>query len=46
MDIERRAVPIADAATLFNPREIDAWIVIITEARIEIDCLNKVIRKK
>ena len=46
VDVERREVPLAAAATLANPREIDAWIVIITEARIEIDCLNKVIRKK
>ena len=43
--IERRKIPAQNAETLQNPREIDAFFVIILEAKIQIDCLNKVVIK-
>jgi len=46
IDCERRLTPAAGDATLANPRDIEAFFIIITEARIEIDCLQKVVRKK
>ena len=45
INIERREIPAQNAETLQNPREIDAFFVIISEAKIQIDCLNKVVRK-
>lgn len=39
--LERRNVPWAGDVTLANPREIDAFLIVITETRIEIDCVNK-----
>ena len=45
IDVERRNVPAQGAATLANPRELDAFFVIITESKIQIDCINKVIRR-
>ena len=43
--ITRRTVPDQNDQTLQNPRDIDAFFVIISEAKIQIDCLNKVTRK-
>ena len=43
--MERREVPAQNAETPQNPRDIDAFFVIILEANIQIDCLNKVTRK-
>ena len=43
--ISRRTVPDQNDQTLQNPRNIDAFFVIISEAKIQIDCLNKVTRK-
>ena len=43
--IIRRTVPGQNDQTLHNPRDIDAFFVIISEAKIEIDCLNKVTQK-
>ena len=45
INIERREIPAQNAETLQNPREIEAFFVIISEAKIQIDCLNKVVRK-
>ena len=45
INIERREIIAQNAETLQNPREIDAFLVIIPEAKIQIDCLNKVVRK-
>ena len=45
INVERREVPAQKAKTLQNPREIDAFFVIISEAKIQIDCINKVTRK-
>ena len=43
--ITRRTVPDQNDQTLQNPRDINAFFVIISEAKIQIDCLNKVTRK-
>ena len=43
--IIRRTVPGQNDQTLHNPRDIDVFFVIISEAKIEIDCLNKVTQK-
>ena len=43
--ITRRTVPDQNDQTLQNPRDIDAFFVIISEAKIQIDCLNKVTRQ-
>ena len=43
--ITRRTVPDQNDQTLQNPRDFDAFFVIISEAKIQIDCLNKVTRK-
>ena len=45
INVERRNVPAQNAKTLQNPRELDAFFVIISEAKIQIDCINKVTRK-
>ena len=45
INVERRDVPAQNAETQQNPREIDAFFVIISEAKIQIDCINKVTRK-
>ena len=45
INIERREIPAQNAETLQNPREIDKFFVIISEAKIQINCLNKVTRK-
>ena len=45
INVERREVPAQNAETLQNLREIDAFFVIISEAKIQIDCINKVTRK-
>ena len=45
INLERREIPAQNAETLQNPREIDAFFVIISEAKIQINCLNKVVRK-
>ena len=37
INIERREIPAQNAETLQNPREIDAFFVIISEAKIQID---------
>ena len=44
INLERREIPAQNAETLQNPREIDAFFVIISEAKIQIDCLNKMVR--
>ena len=43
--ITRRTVPKKNDQTLQNSRDIDAFFVIISEAKIQIDCLNKITRK-
>ena len=43
--ITTRTVHDQNDQTLQNPRDIDAFFVIISEAKIQIDCLNKVTRK-
>ena len=43
--ITRRTVPDQNDQTLQNPIHIDAFFVIISEAKIQIDCLNKVTSK-
>ena len=43
--MERREVPAQNDETAQNTRDITAFFVIISEAKIQIDCLNKVIRK-
>ena len=43
--MERREVPAQNAETPQNPRDIEAFFVIISEAKIQIDCLNNVTRK-
>ena len=45
INIERREILVQNAGTLQNLREIDAYFVIISEAKIQIECLNKVTRK-
>ena len=45
INVERRNVPAQNAKTLQNPRELDAFFVIISEAKIQINCINKVTRK-
>ena len=45
ISVERREVPALNAETPQNPRDIEAFFVIISEAKIQIDCLNKVTRK-
>jgi hypothetical protein len=45
INVERREVPAAGVATPENPRELDAFFIIIAEAKIQIDCMNKVVRK-
>ena len=45
INLERREIPAENAETLQNPTEIDAFFVIISEAKIQINCLNKVVRK-
>ena len=43
--VERKDVFAQNAETLQNPREFDTFFVIISEAKIQIDCINKVTRK-
>ena len=43
--ITRRTVSDQNEQTLQNPRDIDAFFVIISKAKIQIDCLNKVTQK-
>ena len=43
-NIERREIPAQNPETLQNPREIDAFFVMISEAIIQIVCLNKVVK--
>ena len=43
--VERREIPAQNEQTLQNPRDIKAFFVIISEAKIQLDCLNKVTRK-
>ena len=43
--ITRTTVPDRNDQTLQNPRDIDAFFVIISEAKLQIDCLNKINRK-
>ena len=43
--ITRKTVPDQNDQTLQNPRDIDAFFVIISKAKIQINCLNKVTRK-
>ena len=45
INVERRDVPAQNAETLQNPRELDTFFVIISEAKIQIHCINKVTRK-
>ena len=45
INIERREIVAQNAETLQNPREIDAFFVIISEAKMQIHCLNKLVRK-
>ena len=45
INVERRDVPAQNAETLQNPRELDAFFIIISVAKIQIDCINKVTRK-
>ena len=45
INVKRRDVPAQNAETLQNPRDLDAFFVIISEAKIQIDCINKVTRK-
>ena len=45
VSVERREVPEQNAETPQNPRDINACFVIISEAKIKIDCLNKVTRR-
>ena len=45
INVERREVPGAGNATVQNPANIDAYFIFIAEAKIQIDCLNKVVRK-
>ena len=45
INLDRREIPAQNAETLQNPREINAFFVIISEAKIQIDCLNKVVDK-
>ena len=43
--IQKREIPAQNAKTLHNPREIEACFVIVSEAKIRIDCLSKITRK-
>ena len=45
INVERKEVPAQNAETLQSPREIDAFFVIISEAKIQIEFINKVTRK-
>ena len=45
INVEKRDVPAQNAETLQNSRKLDAFFVIISEAKIQIDCINKVTRK-
>ena len=38
-------MPDQNDQTLQNPRDINAFFVIISEAKIQIDCLNKMTKK-
>ena len=42
INVERRDVSAQKSETLQNPRELDAFFVIILEAKIQIDCIYKV----
>ena len=43
--MKRREVPAQNAETPQNPIDIEAFFVMISEAKIQIDFLNKVTRK-
>ena len=45
INVERRDVPFQNAETLQNPRKLNTFFVIILEAKIQINCINKVTRK-
>ena len=45
VSVERREVPAQNAETPQNPTDIEAFFVLISEAKIQIDCLNKVTQK-
>jgi len=41
----RRAVPDVGAASTQNPRNLRGYFIILTDARIEIDCTNRTVRR-
>ena len=43
--ITRKTIPDQNEQTLQNPRDIDAFFVIISEAKIQIDCLIKLLER-
>ena len=43
--ITRKTIPDQNDQTLQNAKDIDAFFVIISKAKIQIDCLNNVTRK-
>ena len=45
INVERIDVPAQNAETLQNPRKLDSFFVIISEEKIQINCINKVTRK-
>ena len=45
ISVKRREYPAQNAKTIQNPRDIEAFFVIISVPKIQIDCLNKVTRK-
>ena len=44
-NIKKRGIPAQNADTLQNISEIGAFFVIISEAKIQMDCSNKVVIK-